>query len=137
MIISKMTQLSVLILLSCKKDPIPAPTKLVCGTNGWPQGNWKVKCIVAGISNPDSVSFDINGGQTQFGTYYLKRFSNPNLPLSNSTQFCGDYGSDINIRIYNTDTTKIFTCSIYTNGNLIVQKTTSWNNHYSVSGQCK
>ena len=134
-----------LALLSCKKDTTP-PT--VCGTAGWPQGIWNVKCTVTGANKPDSVSFDINGGNTSTGTYYFKRFSNPNLPLFDSTNFCGDLNSDINVEIYSLDTTKIFTCSIYTNGNLIVQKTghtvpTSTNsypfsiNSYYVGGQCK
>ena len=134
--------LFLLTLLSCKKDTAPAtPQKIVCGTEGWPQGNWKVKCVVTGANKPDSVSFDINGGHTNNGTYYFKRFLNPNLPLSDSTNFCGDLNSDINVRIYSLDTTKIFTCSIYTNSNLITQKTghtvPNSTNSFYVGGQCK
>ena len=134
-----------LTLMSCNKDTTPPK---VCGTEGWPQGIWKVKLRVTGSNKPDSVSFNIKGGNTITGTYYFKWFSNPKLPLADSTNFCGDLNSDINIEIFSLDTTKIFTCSIYTNDSLIIQKTghtvpNSTNsypfstNSYFVGGQCK
>jgi hypothetical protein len=112
-----------LFLVSCNKDVGIPPQKSVCGTPGWPQGNWNVKCKVYGTASPDSVTFDINGGQTQFGSYYYKRFYAPGLPLVDSTNFCGDVKSDINVCLYSIDTTKIFYFSIYVNNVLLKQDT--------------
>ena len=123
-------------LVSCTKDAAIPTQKSVCGTPGWPQGNWKVKCKVYGTASPDSVKFNINGGQPQFGSYYYKRFYAPGLPLVDSTNFCGDLNSDINVRLYSIDTTKIFYFSIYVNNVLVKQDTghTVTNNKWTGTG---
>ena len=124
------------ILTSCKKDVgIPNKPKTVCGTVGWPQVNCKVKFVVTGGATPDSANFNINGGQSQFGTVYNKTFINPSLILADSTNFCGDKGSDIILNVYNQDTTKIYTTKIYVNDSLIIQKIGY--RHIFTVGQCK
>jgi hypothetical protein len=110
-------------LVSCSKDVSIPPQKSVCGTPGWQQENWKVKCTVNGTASPDSVIFDVNGGQTQFGSHYYRRFYAPRLPLVDSTNFCGDVNSDINVRLYSVDTTKTFYFSIYVNNVIVKQDT--------------
>ena len=123
-------------LTSCKKDvAIPNKTKTVCGTVGWPQVNCKVKFIVTGTSIPDSTNFNINGGQAQFGTVYNRTFINPTLALMDSTYFCGDKNSDIILKVYNQDTTKIYTTKIYVNDSLQIQQT-GYRYMFTV-GQCK
>jgi len=125
-----------LFFISCKKDSaIPNKPKTVCGTEGWPQGNWKIKFVVNGLVKPDSINFNINDGQTQFGTFYYKTFIQPSLILMDSTNFCGDKNSDIIIKVYNQDTTKTFTTTIFLNDSLIIQKT-GYGYIFTV-GQCK
>jgi hypothetical protein len=132
----------IFLIFSCKKDiAVPKQAKSVCGTEGWPQGNWKVKCTVKGTTSPDSVTFDINGGQVQFGTYYSKRFHHPLLTLKDSVDFCGNLNSDINVNIYSADTTKIFISSIFLNNVLVkIDTVHTVSNTYRTIGihaQCK
>jgi len=111
-------------LTSCVKDPvIPVQNveRFVCGTEGWPQVNVKVKYVVTGATIPDSVNFNINDGQAQFGTVYYKTFPLPSLPLSDSTIFCGDLNSDIILDLFNQDTSKVFTGQIYVDDSLVAQ----------------
>ncbi len=128
----------VVFLSSCKKDaalPGPQNQTTVCGTPGWPQGNWKVKFVVSGLTSPDSANFNINMGKTQFGTHYYKTFINPTLTLSDSVHFCGDKNSDIILEVYNQDTTQTFTTKIYVNDSLVIQQT-GYGNMFTVGG-CK
>ena len=124
------------VLISCVKDPaIPIKSKTVCGTIGWPQGNWKVKFVVTGSSIPDSANFNINGGQAQFGTVYNKTFITPTLMLSDSINFCGDKNSDVNLWVYNSDSTKYFTTKVYINDSLYNSLTS--NKTFYTFGGCK
>ena len=123
-----------------KNPPTPTPTKTVCGTQGWPQGNWKVKYIVSGLNTPDSVQFDINMGQAQFGTVYKRKFIHPTLIVTDSTNFCGDLNSDIRLLVFDHDTSKTYTCKIFVNNVLkadTLAKCASPSNYLFVVAQCK
>ena len=123
-------------LTACHKDPpIPQP-KSVCGTAGWRQGTWKVKFALSGTTRPDSANFNINMGQRQFGSpAYNRWFTGPVLPLTDSVNFCGDWKSDIILQVYDTDTTHIYTGSIYVNDTVVWQQT--GHAYLFLVGQCE
>ncbi len=110
-----------IILTSCTKDPAIPKDQSICGRQGFPQGIWKVKFEVLGTTNPDTVIFNMNAGQTKFGTFFYKKYSSPSLPLADSVNFCGDKFSEPILYLYSQDTTKNFTCNIYVNN--ILRKT--------------
>lgn len=111
--------LIVLTLASCAMDPPIPIAKAVCGTPGFPQGNWKITFVVTGTTTPDSVTFDMNGGNINVGSYYRRFFLHPSMPLKDSTLFCGDIHSDANIQVFDRDTTHIYTALLYMNDSLI------------------
>ena len=127
--------LLITLIYSCKKDPVIPKQKTVCGTVGWPQGNWKVKFVVTGANIPDSVTMDINNGNYNLGTPYKKKFIHPTLILSDSLMFCGDKNSDVNLWVYNSDSTKFFTTKIYINDSLYNSLTS--NKSFYTFGGCK
>ncbi len=125
----------IIMLASCTKDVAVQPeNNSVCGTVGWPQVNCKVKFVVTGNSMPDSVNFNINMGKAQSGTVYYRTFATPGLTLMDSTNFCGNKNSDVNLIVYNNDSTKNYTTKIYINDSLIIQET--GRNPFTVA-QCK
>ena len=93
------------IFSGCEKDPPISKTP----TPGWPHGCWNVKYVISGASVPDSVHLNVNM------TDYVHNVILPSLPLSDSTVFCGDYGSGVNVFLFDHDTSKIYNCKIYIN----------------------
>lgn len=105
------------LLLSCTKDPVVPPTKkssTVCGTPGWPQGVWNIRYEISGAGTPDSIHWGVNIPNPST-SFYSRSIISPSLPLLDSTVFCGDLNSDINIFLYDHDTTHIYNCKIYVN----------------------
>lgn len=120
---------------SCKKTSATAPQLTSgCGRANMQNGLWKVKYIVTGSNSPSSVIFNMNAGQSQFGTYYYKTFNNPSLPLSDSLMFCGEVSSDIILNLMSSDTIQFYTAKIFVNDSLYCQKTS--NKGISLVGQC-
>jgi hypothetical protein len=113
---------------SCHKDPSAIPSNgpqcgcatLNAGTPNWPHGHWLVRYEITGATSPDSVYLRINI-PAPYNPYYYKRVVSPSLPLSETTLYCGDLNSDIDISLWDHDTTYIYTCNIYVNN---VLKTT-------------
>ena len=102
---------------SCSKDaaiPKQPTQRTVCGTPGWPQGNWNIKYEITGTTVPDSIHWTVNMPNPSTSYYFRSRIL-PTLPLIDSTTFCGDLNSDINIFLFDHDTTNIYTCKIYVN----------------------
>ncbi|MCW3102015.1 MAG: hypothetical protein JWO09_455 [Bacteroidetes bacterium] len=93
---------------ACKKDPV-LKTGTSTGTPGWPQGCWNVKYEVSGTTVPDSVHLNINMID------YIHNFISPSLTLTDSTNFCGDVNSDVNIFLFDHDTSHVYTCKIWIN----------------------
>jgi hypothetical protein len=116
---NKLLIISVIALFacSCSKDPAiqkQSVIKTVCGHPGWPQGNWNIKYEITGATVPDSLYWTVNMPDP-IASYYFRRRVLPSLPIIDSTTFCGDLNSDINIFLFDRDTTNIYNCKIYVN----------------------
>ena len=115
------------LFISCTRDKEinPSPS-FNCGTVNSAdtfthKNNFKLQ--LEGLISPDSVDFTSNTAFTIYGNHYFKRMQNPTLTLIDSTLIFIKKFGDINIIVYDSDTTKQFTAKIFKNSILETQQT--------------